>query len=70
LAETIKSRYRDTLIAILTNYDLPEYRERAFNAGANYYFTKSDVPWESILELVEKVCKGLKLRTKNAMQAW
>jgi two-component system, response regulator YesN len=56
LTETIKSLYPDIQIAILTHYDLPEYRETAFKSGADYYFIKADIPWEAILKLVEKIC--------------
>jgi two-component system, NarL family, response regulator DegU len=56
LTEKIKSRYSKINIAILTNYDFPEYREVSFRSGADYFFAKSAFPWESILELVNKAC--------------
>ena len=56
LTERIKSRYSEITIAILTNYDLPEYREGAFLSGADYFFNKSAFPWEMIRELVQTVC--------------
>jgi two-component system, NarL family, response regulator DegU len=56
LTEKIKARYSEITIAILTNYDLPEYREGAFLSGADYFFNKSSFPWEKIIELVQTVC--------------
>jgi CheY-like chemotaxis protein len=56
LTEKIKSRNSEIIIAILTSYDLPEYREGAFLSGADYFFTKGSFPWEKILDLVQTVC--------------
>jgi CheY-like chemotaxis protein len=56
LTEKIKARYSEITIAILTNYDLPEYREGAFLSGADYFFNKGSFPWERIIELVQTVC--------------
>jgi CheY-like chemotaxis protein len=56
LAEKIKSRYPEISIAILTNYDFPEYRTVSFRSGADYFFTKASFPWERILELVNGIC--------------
>jgi DNA-binding NarL/FixJ family response regulator len=38
----IKIRYEHTLIAMLTSYDIPEYRQQAFRNGADYFISKSD----------------------------
>jgi CheY-like chemotaxis protein len=56
LTETIKSRYPEISIVILTNYDFPEYRTVSFRSGADYFFTKASFPWERILELVNGIC--------------
>jgi CheY-like chemotaxis protein len=56
LTERIKSRYSTINIAILTSYDLPEYREVAFSAGADHFFTKTAFPWELVLDLVNNAC--------------
>ena len=41
LTKKIREHYTDTPIAILTNYDLPEYRQAAFRQGADCYIPKS-----------------------------
>lgn len=38
----IKSRHKHTLIAMLTSYDIPEYRQQAFRNGADHFISKAD----------------------------
>jgi YesN/AraC family two-component response regulator len=38
LTQKVKTDFPDVNIAILTNYDLPEYRQAATQYGANRYF--------------------------------
>ena len=40
LTKKIKGRFPDVRIAILTSYDLPEYRQAAVQSGAERYFVK------------------------------
>jgi DNA-binding NarL/FixJ family response regulator len=54
LTRKIKTSYSVMTIVILTDYDLKEYREAAFQAGADYFFTKSTSP-EVIFRLVESI---------------
>lgn len=56
LTERIKHSYPQIPIAILTEYDLPEYREAAFERGANYFLTKSATKASDLLDLVERLC--------------
>jgi DNA-binding NarL/FixJ family response regulator len=55
LTRKIREHHADTPIAILTNYDLPEYREAAERAGANYFFSKGGSSLEEVLTLVDSV---------------
>ena len=55
LARKIRSTHLDTTIAILTNYDLPEYRDAAKDSGANYFFSKGASSMEEVLDLVDSV---------------
>ena len=43
LTRMIKANYPDTTVAILTSYDLPQYREAAIQSGASGYIYKSSV---------------------------
>ena len=55
LTRKIRSTYRYTPIAILTNYDLPEYRDAAKDSGANHFFSKGASSMEEVLALVDTV---------------
>ena len=55
LTRKIREHRADTPIAILTNYDLPEYREAAERAGANYFFSKGGSSMEEVLTLLDSV---------------
>ncbi|MEJ2366345.1 MAG: response regulator transcription factor [Deltaproteobacteria bacterium] len=55
LTRKIRSMYRHSTIAILTNYDLPEYRDAAKASGADYFFSKSGSSMEEVLALVDSV---------------
>ena len=55
LTRKIRSTYRYTPIAILTNYDLPEYRDAAKDSGANYFFSKGASSMDEVLDLVDTV---------------
>ena len=47
LTKKIKAQYPDTIVVILTNYDLPEYREAAYQCGANHF-----LPKDSFLKMI------------------
>ena len=53
LTKKIKAEYPDTFIIILTNHDLPEYREAATRCKANYFLSK--LKTDEILKLVKSL---------------
>jgi len=53
LTKKIKATYPALPIIILTNYDIPEYREAAFKYGANSFIPKDSLDWEKIESLVK-----------------
>lgn len=53
LTKKIKATNEQIIIMIITNYDLPEYREAAFKHGANYFLSKGSLNEEEILRLVK-----------------
>jgi len=55
LTRKIKARYRDIVIAILTNHDLPEYRDAAMEAGADHFLVKGSASARELVELVRAV---------------
>jgi DNA-binding NarL/FixJ family response regulator len=54
LTKKIKEKYPEAVIAILTSYDQPEYRELALKNGATYFFLKGSIAPEEIVSVVEK----------------
>jgi DNA-binding NarL/FixJ family response regulator len=65
LTRKIKIEYPDVVIVILTSYDLPEYREAAFQYHADYFITKASLSTE-IVEVVESALSNLdKARGKS-----
>ncbi len=55
LTRKIKSCDQSKVVIVLTSYDLPEYREAAYQSGANYFFTKGLATGDEIMELVESI---------------
>ena len=53
LTEKIKKLHPDIVIIILTNYDIPEYREAAARFKADYFFSKDSITLEDIVTLVK-----------------
>ena len=58
LTRKIKIDHPDVVVVILTSYDLPEYREAAFQYHANYFITKASLSNE-IVEVVESALSNL-----------
>ena len=56
LTRKIKSFSPDTIVVILTNYDLPEYRQAANKYGANYFLSKSEASTaDDVLKIVTSI---------------
>lgn len=56
LASKVKNLSRDVRVIILTDYDSPEYREAALEAGADNFLSKR---WSSTREIVDAVKSAL-----------
>jgi len=57
LTEHIKKKHPQVIVAILTSYDWPEYREAAYKFGANYFIPKGSSTKTEIVELIESLLK-------------
>ena len=55
LTKKIKKNHSDIKIVILTSYDLPEYREAAFQYGANSFMIKDSLNWGEIDMLIKSI---------------
>jgi two-component system response regulator YesN len=53
LTKNIKAKYPNVSVAMLTNYDGPEYREAALRNGASHFFSKGVVTRQEIQDLVK-----------------
>ncbi|RPJ01906.1 MAG: response regulator [Deltaproteobacteria bacterium] len=57
LTKRIKADHPDTLIIIVTSYDLPEYREAAFQYGASHFIAKDELNLEEIEAFVKTIAE-------------
>jgi len=57
----IKTQHPDTVVIILTSYDLPEYREAASQYKANYFLSKGSATKEQIVSLVKSILSERKI---------
>lgn len=55
LTRKIKAKSSEVVVIVLTSYDFPEYREAAFQFGANHFMVKGQSTNEEILALVESI---------------
>ncbi len=55
LTQEIKKAYPKMVIALLTGYDIPEYREAALQKGADWYFVKESLNWQEVETLVNSL---------------
>ena len=55
LTKKIKNLHPEISIMILTNYDYSEYRDAAFQNGADFFLTKGSATIGEIAESMEKV---------------
>jgi DNA-binding NarL/FixJ family response regulator len=57
LARQIRKGDTELTIVILTNYDLPEFRDAAFQYGVNYFFSKSGSSMEEIVAAIAAILR-------------
>jgi YesN/AraC family two-component response regulator len=55
LTQKIKKDFPGVRIAILTGYDMPEYRQAALRNGADRFFVKESVNWDEVVAFVESI---------------
>lgn len=59
LTRRIKADWPDVVVAMLTAYDLLEYREAAQKLGADYFFSKS-APMEELDAVIQSLSPRMK----------
>lgn len=55
LTRKIKATHPETTIIILTSYDLPEYRQAAYEHGANSFLVKGSFTLGELIAMVESL---------------
>jgi DNA-binding NarL/FixJ family response regulator len=55
LTRKMKAKDSEVVVIVLTSYDFPEYREAAYQYGANHFMVKGQSTNEEILALVESI---------------
>ncbi|MBI5606442.1 MAG: response regulator transcription factor [Deltaproteobacteria bacterium] len=58
LTQKIKKDFPDIHIAILTGYDLPEYRQAAIQYGADGFLVKESLNWEEVEGIIKSIPGG------------
>lgn len=53
LTRVIKTQHDGVVIAVITAYDIPEYRDAAMESGASYFVPKSSATGADIAALVD-----------------
>jgi DNA-binding NarL/FixJ family response regulator len=57
LTRQVRQDNTEVVIVILTNYDLPEFRDAAYRFGVNHFFSKSTSTIEEIVSAVEAILR-------------
>ncbi len=55
LTQKIKRDFPKIRIAIVTGYDLPEYRQAFLQCGADGFFVKESLKWDEVEALVKSI---------------
>jgi YesN/AraC family two-component response regulator len=59
LTQRVKKNFPDINIAILTDFDLPEYRQAAVQYGADRFYVKGSFKWDELEALVKSISSGV-----------
>lgn len=59
LTQRIKTDFPDIHMAILTSYDYPEYRQAAFQYGADRFFVKGSFAWDEVVGFVKSILSNM-----------
>ena len=55
LTQKIKRESPNICIALLANYDVPEYREAALQYGADGFIVKSSLQWDEVVAFAKSI---------------
>jgi DNA-binding NarL/FixJ family response regulator len=55
LTRKIKAEYPDIVVAIITQYNVAEYRRAAYQIGAEFFISKSSSDNKEIMRIIESM---------------
>lgn len=58
LTKIIKADHGNTVVIVITAYDIPEYRQAALQSGASYFIPKGSLSGDEILAVVDRIVSG------------
>jgi len=53
LTRRIKEMYPEKIVIVITQHDIPEYKEASMESGADYFISKGSMNSEDIVRLIE-----------------
>ena len=70
LTKTIKTVFADSVICVITSYDILEYREAAFRNGADHFMVKGESTEAEIVGLIESRLHAAAWRSARRNPIW
>ncbi len=69
LTREIKEAHPEITISIFTSYDIPEYREKAYQCGADHFLVKGSLTGSEIVAMIKLILmeKGKRLKGKRTL---
>jgi len=58
LAKGVRNAHPDVIVAVITGFNLPEYRQAAYHNGAHFFVPKDSFTSADILTLVDAIQTG------------
>jgi DNA-binding NarL/FixJ family response regulator len=58
LTQKIKEDFPTITIAVMTDYDFPEYRQASVQSGADRFYVKNSFKWDELETLVLSISPG------------
>lgn len=51
--QKIVASHPEAVVIILTDYDIPEYRDAVYRSGARYFFAKESLDWGQVETVIK-----------------
>jgi DNA-binding NarL/FixJ family response regulator len=64
LTKTITTHFSQSVVAMLSVNDIPEYREASYSSGASHFFSKGNFSFLEIVDFIDNFLSGKISRNK------